>query len=870
MGTENQAQWKEVSKERPCAICGKPGWCAYLADGATSICRRENNGSAKVKVDQTGVEYFVYDSEIDGAAADEPQVGIVTLRIRHLVYDQFLRRLSLASDHASSLQKRGLSLPTIQQHRFKSIIPHDFNRATKELYEKYGDDLFRVPGFFPTDAGAAVNLTDNGILIPVRDLDGSIISIKIRKDGTQFGNRYISLSSKKKNGPGASATVHVPLNKFQRPVSCVWATEGELKCEVATEKLKTLCISMPGVAAWRQIFPVAEQLGAKEIIIALDRDMETKPQVARSAAAFTAAALARVRLVKIAVWDNAHKGIDDALQAGAKIDFLEGDQIKPYFDGLLEKHGLPKTDWSNPSHSGSGAAAVGGDYRDDNWTQPLPLPSPTPIAPTLPLDLIPTAFRAWIVDEADRMQGHLDYFVAAVIVAISSLLGRKLVVRPKKLDNWAVVPNLWGALIGRPTTKKSPVQSKAFEFVNELANEAAKEFAEQELDWKADHAVLLGRKKGLEEKIKEAGKKENTAANIGAYRDELREIEREIEESRPRAKRYFTNDATTEKIAEIVRDNPNGIAVIRDELYGFLKSNEKPGREGDRAFFLESWNGSGSYTVDRIGRGTIHIKALRLSIFGGIQPSRLGEYIREAVQGGAGDDGLLQRFQVMVWPEHATDWQYVDRVPDAEARERARKVFRSIAEAGPTDFNANAGNGEEGIPWIGFTEDAQLLFREWLTQLENRLCKDESLTPALGSHLGKYRSLMPSLALIFHVVDVLDSGNVGSGISLEATKMAAAYCEYLEQHARKVYVSVENLPIKLGHLLLEHIENRRVRDGMSLRDIYRHHWEELKDEESVVLALNTLEEFGWARRQEIRATGGAPSTVIRIHPSLRK
>ena len=34
-----------------------------------------------------------------------------------------------------------------------------------------------------------------------------------------------------------------------------------------------------------------------------------------------------------------------------------------------------------------------------------------------------------------------------------------------------------------------------------------------------------------------------------------------------------------------LRDNPNGILILRDELVGLLASWEREGREGDRAFF---------------------------------------------------------------------------------------------------------------------------------------------------------------------------------------------------------------------------------------------------------------------------------------------
>ena len=40
-----------------------------------------------------------------------------------------------------------------------------------------------------------------------------------------------------------------------------------------------------------------------------------------------------------------------------------------------------------------------------------------------------------------------------------------------------------------------------------------------------------------------------------------------------------------------------------------------------------------------------------MAMLGGIQPGKVQSYVREAVNGGAGDDGLLQRFGLAVWPD---------------------------------------------------------------------------------------------------------------------------------------------------------------------------------------------------------------------------
>jgi uncharacterized protein DUF3987 len=93
---------------------------------------------------------------------------------------------------------------------------------------------------------------------------------------------------------------------------------------------------------------------------------------------------------------------------------------------------------------------------------------------------------------------------------------------------------------------------------------------------------------------------------------------------------------------------------------------DRPGHENDRAFYCEAWNGTGAYTYT-IGSGaapcTFGPRASRCSA--AFQPGPLEGYLRE-VFGGHGDDGLLQRFQLAVWPDGG------GRSPAGRTRTRVR------------------------------------------------------------------------------------------------------------------------------------------------------------------------------------------------------
>lgn len=129
---------------------------------------------------------------------------------------------------------------------------------------------------------------------------------------------------------------------------------------------------------------------------------------------------------------------------------------------------------------------------------------------------------------------------------------------------------------------------------------------------------------------------------------------------KPKQKRYKSDDPTVEKLGVILAENSQGILLYRDELMGWLSSFQRKGRESDRPFFLEGWNGKHGFEIDRIGREAPHIEEVCISILGGIQPGPLSQYIHSAIKGGMGDDGFIQRFQIMVWPDVKSEWELIE------------------------------------------------------------------------------------------------------------------------------------------------------------------------------------------------------------------
>jgi putative DNA primase/helicase len=72
--------------------------------------------------------------------------------------------------------------------------------------------------------------------------------------------------------------------------------------------------------------------------------------------------------------------------------------------------------------------------------------------PAFNLALLPNALAPWVADVAERIQCPPDFVAVGVLVAAA--IGRKVAMRPKRQDDWAVVPNLWGLAVGPPGVMK--------------------------------------------------------------------------------------------------------------------------------------------------------------------------------------------------------------------------------------------------------------------------------------------------------------------------------------------------------------------------------------------------------------------------------
>lgn len=487
-------------------------------------------------------------------------------------------------------------------------------------------------------------------------------------------------------------------------------------------------------------------------------------------------------------------------------------------------------------------------YADSgSWPEPIPLPSGLAPVDKYSRDLLPAVLRDFVDDIAARMQCPPDFPAVALMVSLATVVGRRCGIYPKRLDDWLVIANLWGVVVGRPSLMKSPAIQDGMSALDALITKSTKQYAFEKAMYEIAAEAHAGQKEAWKKDVRKAGSE-------GKPTESMLPPEKP---DPPVEHRLRTNSGSVECLISLLNDNPDGLLVFRDELTGWLRNLDKPGKEGDRQFYLEAWNGNGaSFDYDTFAHGHLHSDGLCLSMLGSIQPGPLSSLIASAAKGGGGDDGMIQRFQLMVYPDGIGRWRNVDRLPDTDAKKKVDRIFQRLDAM---TFPCSDGD----IPALHFDSAAQDFFDNWRAALELKIQSVTSLT--IESHLAKYRSLMPSIALLIHLADVAGREAALTPVTLEAATCAVAWCDYLESHARRIYGMQAVFEIEGAKSLVQKLKKGELESPFTVRQVHRKHWSGLATSQEAEAACALLVDHGYLREVEIRGKG-RPMVQYMLNP----
>jgi len=432
-------------------------------------------------------------------------------------------------------------------------------------------------------------------------------------------------------------------------------------------------------------------------------------------------------------------------------------------------------------------------------------------------DLLPGTIARFAVDVAERSGVDLGAVGLPCLAVVAAAISDRHVVQPRQHNtDWTEAARVNVGIVADPGEKKT-----------QAINQAAAPLAAKEREW-TEHDLRARTQYEIDRAAYEAAVKDCARRQARGESAVL-----PVEPIKPPIRRRVVTDLTTEALALICADNPDGVLVLADELSGWFASHDayRTHAGKDRSFWLDCFEG-GPRRQDRVHRGSIYVENLSACIVGGIQ---FGPMRRLA--GRITDDGLIQRFFVYFMAPSVAD---VDRKPDFTAAAAYRRLISELVDlpspSAPYTFSAEA-----------------RLEHAVVEDLARRLKLLPQVPDAMRGHLGKWGGLFARLALIYHL-----SESTALEISGEtASRVARLFTDVLLPHAAKFYAELSGEQRWTharwigGYILAHRLEK------LTARDIGKHYRALRGDKAETARAMETLEVAGWVT--PIRAEYGLPT-----------
>ncbi len=373
-----------------------------------------------------------------------------------------------------------------------------------------------------------------------------------------------------------------------------------------------------------------------------------------------------------------------------------------------------------------------------------------------PTDALPPYVCRFIEETAAGVGCPVDFVAVPALVALSAAIGdtRRIIIK----KSWSEGAAIYGGIVGEAATKKTPAMNLALRPVRDRQMALKAEY---------ERALLV-------------------------YEDALREHKKASKDgptdlsppAAPILGRTYVDDTTVERAADILNENPRGIALIKDELTSWLASMNqyKNGKGSDRQFWL-SVHTNQPIAVDRkTADRPVIVAHPFVSIVGGIQPAVLPDFGQDR------GDGLMERV-VFAYPEHRPSRWTEDEVGDETI-----EMYAATINALYRLEHADAGDGPfpSRVP---MAPGAKSLFVEEYNALHEEI-EAPGFPQRLRPAFGKLEAYLARFALILAMTRLAASNASNASnfskeeVTEEDMRGAVRLLVYFKNHARRVYVGL--------------------------------------------------------------------------------
>jgi hypothetical protein len=666
--------------------------------------------------------------------------------LNHKVYSRLLGLLSLSDRHRKDLRRRGLNDDQVDYLGYRSLEKFAVRQAIGQLKSEFDEEsLFRVPGFRPSRG--TVHFADTeGLLIPVRDLFGKIVALKVRVDDADDGAKYRWISSGN-SGPSPGSPPHVPLGTpGQAPT--VRLTEGEIKADVCSQLWEIPTLGVSGVANWPSCMPLLVAMQVQQVYLAFDADAFAKPGVAQHLLDCATGLRNAEYELRLERWEPEDgKGLDDLLAAGKKPEVVHGERLAEVLDELRQ-------------------VATTRHYDDDDEQCWVPRHPEDEVAP-FPLDCLPQPVQVYVTETATAIGCPVDFVALSAITVASAAIGnsRRLKIRRGYEEGCRI----FAALVGASGDGKTPARNTACRPVYEEQKRLHAQYQARYEQYVAElETYELAKKAALKAKGHTMPIPEKPVKPVMAH--------------------AYVENTTIEALARIMAQNPRGTLVIRDELTALVNSlnSYRAGRGDDREFFLSVWSGA-PFKADRLKdeEQPRFVPHPFLSIIGAIPPSQLP--VLDA--GNNGEDGFVHRI-LYCFPRRMTSrsWSWHGLSPQTET------LWENVVHR---LYALEMDQDEHGGPTprvLNLAPEARPLWEQWYNAHVAE-AETADLDEMLKSFWPKCVAYAARLSLIIHLLRATCGEQVGEDVDAESLRRGLKLVRYFQSHTRAVYAHLR-LPKK--------------------------------------------------------------------------
>lgn len=496
----------------------------------------------------------------------------------------------------------------------------------------------------------------------------------------------------------------------------------------------------------------------------------------------------------------------------------------------------------------------------DEWPQPKPIFVKSLELPDMVPELLTPKLYDFCEDVSNDTNSSIANCAVPLLCALGAIIGSKVGIFAEQNSNYFEVANLWGIVLGDASTRKSPAADIMKSYLQDIEHSYAAENANIELQYYHDLEV---KQKNLKQLSKSTSPNSMQIAQLSA------EVNALISNGCPK-KRLLTSDSTIEKLQMLMLANPRGIIFYKDEITSLFNELRSEIKDTYRTFLMESHKSFSGFNIDRIGRGSIHIPRINLSMFGTAQTQLFKDIINQWY-GKYKVDGFFARISLITVSKRLPPRKLKPPL-NPDIRDYMTKLMLELDQYRPEDSISRNGmrTNSAGILGLTLSVKAQELFNQYSYKLDTLLDSDNIQSELLKAHLAKQPSTVLKLALILHLVDNHDTF---SPIQINDATMirALAWSEYLYPHLVFMYSAtsmIENpAEVTMALAILRKIAENKITNGMTISMIIKKNWSQFNDKALIEEGMNVLVNHDWIEMVDSDTSlGGFPTIKIHVNP----